>query len=216
MWHLAHWTRMHSLWQCLLEPCCRASRKVLGSVALGKPGCMLASMALGIHRANWELEAACTAAALVITSSFSLGSIIPGLTFSPRQCFQVSLPFCLSCLTLGNRSPQAYKWHHLSRLSSSFIMLPESCFDLLPFTTVAQNEVNFWNNLGRICWTSIHLIICPRLSASSVPGCSNEMGEKSVLEYGSTLANHWPAGLIAFNLLYFGIFSLMFCITIKT
>lgn len=149
MWHLAHWTRMHSLWQCSLEPCCRASRKVLGSVALGKPGCMLASMALGIHRANWELEAACTAAALVITSSFSLGSIIPGLTFSPRQCFQVYLPFCLSCLTLGNRSPQAYKWHHLSRLSSSFIMLPESCFDLLPFTTVAQNEVNFWNNLGK-------------------------------------------------------------------
>ena len=46
---------------------------MLGSVALGKPGCMLASMALGIHRANWELEAACTAAALVITSRAGKG-----------------------------------------------------------------------------------------------------------------------------------------------
>lgn len=182
MWHLAHWTRRHPLWQSPLESCCRASRKVLGSVVLGKLGCMLASMALGIHRANWELEAACTAAVLVITSSFSLAALslaLPCGEFSSCQCFQVCLPFCLSCLTLGNRSPQAYKWHHLSRLSSAFIVLPESCFDLLLFTTVAQNEVNFWNK-GRICWTSIHLIICPHLSTSSVPGCSNEMAEKSV------------------------------------
>lgn len=147
---------MYFQWQCLLEYHCRGSRKVWGSVALGKLGCLSASTVLCKHRANWKPSRAggcshscCFGVHIPRSPWTTLTVTFTSWWILPSSVLQVCWPLCLSYLILCNSSPQAYKWHHLSRLSSSFITLAEPCFDLLPLTTVAQNEVNFWNHLGK-------------------------------------------------------------------
>lgn len=96
-----------------------------------------------------EQEAACTAAVLAIASPFSLDSLHPGLQLMVNFT-QFSGSRCVCRFASPISSSVIYPHRPTNgRLSSSFITLPEPCFDLLPFTTVAQNEVNFWNRLGK-------------------------------------------------------------------